>query len=147
MNVENSSASNGVGSAGSDDLSLNDIYRDWISSGKKMSGMKLPKNFIDIIFCDQGGIFAWYTKDNVNQDVEVMELKFCRNYPGKKPAYWDGWTWEAPPLKYENIEWVPNKTGLELPSFVWNGKRWRLLKSTLNIEFYRHMAALLVYDD
>lgn len=142
VNVENSSASNGVGSAGSDDLSLNDIFSDWISSGENMSGMKLPKKFIHILFCE-GGLFEWVN----TTDKEKLELKFCRNYPGKNPAYWDGWTRGTPPLTYENIVWKPNTTGLELPSFVWKGKEWRLLRSLLNIEFYNQMATLLVYDD
>ena len=108
----------------------------------KMNVGEIFPNFIDACFCE-GGLFQW---DNTTDDEE-LELKFCRNYPGKKPAYWDGWTRGSPPLTYENIMWRANKTGLELPSFVWKGKEWRLLRSLLNIEFYNQFATLLVYDD
>lgn len=127
------------------DMSFDSFISAWRSSGKLMKDIgvgEMMPHFVDACFCE-GGLFQWGN----TTDKEEMELKFCRNYPGKKPAYWDGWTKGYPPLTYENIVWVPNKTGLELPSFVWKGKEWRLLRSLLNIEFYNQFATLLVYDD
>ena len=126
-------------------MSFDSFIRYWRSSGKSMKdigGGEMMPHLVDACFCE-GGLFLWGN----TTDKEEMELKFCRNYPGKKPAYWDGWTKGYPPLTYENIMWRANKTGLELPSFVWKGKEWRLLRSLLNIEFYNQFATLLVYDD
>ena len=99
-------------------------------------------NLLMLIFCHDAGQFWWWNKD----DDEKLLLKFCKNYDGKPPAYWDNWPPGEPAKTYGDIEWTPNKSGLLLPSFIWGGKRWRLLKSGLRSEFFTYLGTLLKYD-